>query len=34
MLGSLSTFQSLAITRTEFEENPEVKQTIIQKKTF
>ncbi|KAL4480379.1 hypothetical protein ABPG74_020895 [Tetrahymena malaccensis] len=34
MLGSLSTFQNLAITKNEYEENPESKMSIIHKKTF
>ncbi|EGR31582.1 hypothetical protein IMG5_106340 [Ichthyophthirius multifiliis] len=34
MLGSLSTFQSLAITKNEYEENSEQKLTIINKKVF
>ncbi|KRX02013.1 hypothetical protein PPERSA_07658 [Pseudocohnilembus persalinus] len=34
MLGSLSTFQSLAITRAEYEENPENKIALIHKRTF
>ena len=34
MLGSLSTFQNLAITRGEYDENPEGKLSIVQKRTF
>jgi hypothetical protein len=34
MLGSLSTFQSLAILRADYEENPEAKVSIIHKRTF
>ena len=34
MLGSLSTFQELAIKKNEYEENHELKWGIIHKKTF
>ena len=34
MVGSLSTFQSLAIMKNEYEESLEAKQSIIQKRTF
>ncbi|CAD8078966.1 unnamed protein product [Paramecium primaurelia] len=34
MLGSLKTFQSLAINKQEYEENPEGKMSLIHKRTF
>ena len=34
MLGSLSTFQNIAITKAEYEENPEAKASLVFKKTF
>lgn len=34
MLGSLKTFQNLAITKAEYDENPEGKMSIVHKRTF
>ena len=34
MIGSLRTFQNLAITKAEYDENPEGKISIVHKRTF
>lgn len=34
MIGSLRTFQGLAITKAEYDENPEGKVSIVHKRTF
>lgn len=34
MIGSLKTFQNLAITKAEYDENPEGKISIVHKRTF